>query len=185
MRGPATRTQALLDGARADSVAALAWTPGAFGIGADTREQILWSFAPSIPVVVKKLDAGDYVLLGAENRCAIERKSLHDFIGSITWERDRFMRELEKLATYDFAAVIVEANVGDVHRRRYRARVEPAVILSTAASIGVRFGLPVFFCGDAHSSADFAVRCFRRFYELKIRPEALAALEADLLRSST
>ena len=55
---------------------------------------------------------------------------------------------LERLAGYDFAAVVVEASLLDVRAKCYRSKVPPAVIVASAASIAVRYGVHVYFAGD-------------------------------------
>ena len=58
---------------------------------------------------IKKLESGDYSLLGYENQIAIERKSLADLYNSLTWDRERFKNEFERLRDYEFSCVMVEA----------------------------------------------------------------------------
>ena len=69
----------------------------------DTREQNDYSF--SVPVVRRKLEAGDYSVEGLETRVAVERKSLSDFVSTVIHARKRFHAELRKLADYEFACV--------------------------------------------------------------------------------
>lgn len=116
----------------------------------DTREQRPWSF--KLPTVVGGLPAGDYSVVGHEGDVAIERKSLGDFVGSVTWERERFWRELEKLASYRFAAVVVEASVDDVLAGAYRSDARPWAVLASAMAITVDFGIPVVW-GEDHATA--------------------------------
>lgn len=54
----------------------------------------------------------DYSLLGHTDQVGIERKSMADFFGTMGQGRARFERKLELLATYDYAAVVVEAEWG-------------------------------------------------------------------------
>lgn len=87
----------------------------------DTREQLPFAFEHmscdqadgggplTVPTVRGTLSSGDYSLAGFESRVAIERKSLQDAYGTIGQGRDRFERELERLAKFDFAAVVIEA----------------------------------------------------------------------------
>jgi ERCC4-type nuclease len=79
----------------------------------DSREQRPYSFAAwqGAPPVTRALPAGDYSVDGLEHRIAIERKSLSDAYGTFGGGRDRFERELQKLAEIDFAAVIIEASM--------------------------------------------------------------------------
>jgi ERCC4-type nuclease len=145
-------------------------TPGTFAVVTDTREQRPYTFPPDVPIVVEKLDAGDLSLFGAESRVAIDRKALGDFVACCTWERERFTRELERLASYDFAAVVVEASLLDVRAKVYRAKVAPAVVVASAASFAVRYGVPVYFAGDREASADFCHRLLRSFWKHHMQP---------------
>ena len=81
----------------------------------DTREQSPWAF-PSYIVGSKRgtLRTGDYALEGDYN-FAIERKSLDDFLGTISTGWERFLRELDRMneAKYPAKVVIVE---GDYER---------------------------------------------------------------------
>jgi ERCC4-type nuclease len=146
--------------------------PGTFAIVTDTREQRPYTFPSDVPIVVAKLDAGDLSVVGAEHRCAVDRKQIGDFVACCTWERERFTRELERLAGYDFAAVVVEASLLDVRAKCYRANVAPAVIVASAASIAVRYGVHVYFAGDRASCADFCLRLLRSFHKHHMGSEA-------------
>jgi ERCC4-type nuclease len=182
-RAPATRTQQILD--HADRLASGVRAPvvaGEFAIAYDTREQnenFPRAIALSIPILVKKLDTGDLAPLGYESRCTLDRKQLGDFINCRTWERERFDRELERMSTMDFAAIMIEANHDDVLRRRYRAKVDPNAILSSAMSITVKHGVHVHFCGDTWHAADLGVRLLRAFWR-KAKAEEQAASVAAL-----
>ena len=63
-----------------------------------------------IPTEVGTLRTGDYSIQGFETRIAVERKSLSDLFGTLGAGRDRFVRELERMATMEVAAVVIEAN---------------------------------------------------------------------------
>ncbi len=63
----------------------------------------------TIPTVRGTLASGDYSLQGFETRVAVERKSLADLYSTLGQGRDRFERELERLAAMEFAAVVIEA----------------------------------------------------------------------------
>ena len=62
----------------------------------DTREQKPLKFKRE--TVSQKLDYGDYAFSHSEHtcNCHIERKSLSDFIGTISGGHDRFINELER-----------------------------------------------------------------------------------------
>jgi len=65
-----------------------------FTIICDSREQLPYEFSGMewgagetcvVPTVVRGLAQGDYSIQGLEDRIAIERKSLDDLYGSVTW----------------------------------------------------------------------------------------------------
>ncbi len=130
----------------------------------DTREQLPWAF--TLPTVVRGLPVGDYSIEGHETEVAIERKSLSDLVGSVTFGRARFWRELEKLAAYRLRAVVVEASVGDVLAGAYRSKAVPWAILTSALAITVDLDIPVIWGHTPACSARIAewmlVRCMKR-----------------------
>lgn len=115
----------------------------------DTREQEPWTFDPErIEVVRRALPAGDYSLAGRERSVAVERKSLEDLVSTVIRRRDRFRRELQQLEHYDFACVVVEAELREVLLGRYRSAAHPSAVLGAVLSIAVDYRVPVFFCSD-------------------------------------
>ena len=118
-------------------------------IAIDTREQEPYGFDPSrVTTVRRALPAGDYSLAGRETEVAIERKSLEDFVATAIHARERFARELRRLATYDFACVVVEASMEDILHHRYRSGAHPRSVFGATLSIVLDHRVPVFFCGD-------------------------------------
>ena len=87
----------------------------------DTREQTPWSFPEEIAVVRRgTLNAGDYALDG-DNRFVIERKSLNDFLGTISSGWDRFERELDRMADHLHIArvIVVEGSIRDIIEEKH------------------------------------------------------------------
>ena len=81
----------------------------------DTREQEPYSFDPRLATAVRRaLPAGDYSVDGIDVCVAVERKTLDDFVSTVIHSRERFRAELQKLAAYRAACVVVEAGI---HRR--------------------------------------------------------------------
>lgn len=129
----------------------------------DTREQRPWSFADGVDVVRGTLATGDYSLLGHENEVAIERKSLEDFVGCVTRERERFEREIERLSALSLGVIVIEADIGDVWARRYRSQVAPASVVGSACA-WTASGVACLFAGSREHAADFALRLLRTWF---------------------
>jgi ERCC4-type nuclease len=122
----------------------------------DTREQEPYSFDPQLAGSQRiALPAGDYSVVGLEGVVAVERKSLDDFVSTVIHSRERFYRELRKLAEYRAACVVVEAGVVDVLQRRYRGAAHPSAVLGSALSITLDFRIPVFFCSSRQAACHF------------------------------
>jgi ERCC4-type nuclease len=134
----------------------------------DTREQAPYTFDPARVVSVSHaLPAGDYSLQGYENRVAIERKSLDDFVGTVIRARGRFEIELGVLEGYEFACVVVEASIEDVLLHRYRMAVHPNSVMGSAIAITLDHHIPVFFCGTRQHACHFVEGLLCRFHKLQ------------------
>lgn len=131
----------------------------------DTREKTPWLFK-GVATVKRRLRAGDYSVVGLEERVAIERKTLDDFVRSLTAERSRFFRELAILRRYDFAAVVVEASLTDIRAGDYFADFKPKTVLALAIDVEVVQGVSVVFAGDREAAIAWSVLALDRAREL-------------------
>ncbi len=102
-----------------------------FTIRIDTREQCPFEFV-NIPqdekegggvwarasTVLGTMTTADYSIEGFHQPgmigVAVERKSKQDLYGTISQGRERFERELERLAHYRYAMIVVESELSDV-----------------------------------------------------------------------
>ncbi len=129
----------------------------------DTREQRPYAFDSShVEVIRAALPAGDYSICGHEESIAVERKSLGDFVGTVINARGRFTRELEKLATYQAAVIVVEANLQDVIDHKYRSRAHPNAVLGSMIALQVEYGVPIQFCPTRELAGRFTAGLLRR-----------------------
>jgi ERCC4-type nuclease len=112
-----------------------------FAIIIDSREQSPYSFSgfvsdakdKRLPLIVRTkiegLKTGDYSIEGHESEVTVERKSLVDLYGTIGGGRDRFERELERMAEIPIAHVVIEASWPQIiGQRPERSRVLPKTI---------------------------------------------------------
>lgn len=63
-----------------------------------------------IDVEVRHLKTGDYAIDGWEDRVTVERKSLEDLYQTLSWGRERFHREMQRMRAMDIAWVVVETD---------------------------------------------------------------------------
>jgi DNA excision repair protein ERCC-4 len=161
----------------------IAYRPDELGIVIDSREQAPWSFGAAVHVRVAALPAGDYSIVGHETEIAVERKSLDDLVGSVTRDNARFQRELNKLASYNYSAVVIEASEADVTSRRYYAKADPDSILSSVASLAIKHRVPFIFVGDRAHAVAWTWRHLHVYWwraRQQQRVEATATLETTL-----
>ncbi|MEA3364861.1 MAG: ERCC4 domain-containing protein [Candidatus Hydrogenedentes bacterium] len=136
----------------------------------DTREQEPYVFDPRCVAVTRRaLPAGDYSIEGREDSVAVERKTLEDFVSTVIRSRKRFTRELQRLAGYEAACIVVEADLSDILGGRYRSRAHPNAVLGTVLSIVVDFDIPVFFCSDRQAACRFVEGFLLRFHRKELR----------------
>ena len=126
-----------------------------FSVIVDTREQAPFRFTgiddseTGKPLAISlvtdvALTSGDYSISGMESLVSIERKSPGDFRGSITADRDRFEREMERLAKLEYAAVVIEADWKELLEPAQHSRVSPTAIARTIQSWSIRYGVHFF-----------------------------------------
>jgi len=145
-----------------------------FRIVIDTREQAPWGF--DCPTVRRKLDAGDYSVDGLEGAVAVERKSLKDFVSTVFHSFKRFHREMERLATYEAACVVVEADLDAVLRGAEAEAlrgVGPDALLGAALWLSLVHRVPIYWCGSrpaARAFTDAFLRMFVRTRHERVRP---------------
>jgi ERCC4-type nuclease len=117
--------------------------------------------------VTRKLDAGDYSLVGLEGIVSLERKSIADLVHTVISDWLRFRKELYRLAGHDLAAIVVEANLEDVLAHRYESEANPESVLGRVNSIYCDHGIPVLFWGPrataVHMAEKFLLMAWKRY----------------------
>lgn len=151
----------------------------------DTREQRPWHFPPyAADVAVDTLRTGDYAVRG-DDGFAIERKSLDDFVGTVSSGWDRFVRELNRMSAWPARVIIVEADMeqllfgeradGLVPPAHRHPRVGPGFLLRRLAELTLWTpSVSVLFAGRPEQGAALALAVLRR------RALDIGALEVEL-----
>ena len=142
-----------------------------FKVVVDTREQAPWRFTghplPIIETITDRaLKTGDYSIHGLEHRFAVERKSVGDFLHSIGSDRERFEREMERLANMDYAAVVIEGGWEDlVINLPENSRMNPRSISGTIFAWSVRYGVHFWPMPSRRFAEVAAFRLMEQFWK--------------------
>jgi len=112
------------------------------------------------------LKSGDYSIVGHEDEISIERKSLDDLYGTLTHGRERFERELERLQSMKFSAVVVEASWTVIcNRPPEYSRVAPKSIYRSILAYKQRYRLTHWEMCDTRRFAEITTyRILERFW---------------------
>ncbi len=135
-----------------------------FKIVIDSRERLPLSFG-SWPTVVDGLKTGDYSIQGFEDRISLERKSLYDLFACVGRERERFERELVRLAAMQYGAVVVEGNLADVLAGVPRSLVSGKAALGSLLAWSVDHRTPVFFCGNRLMAGATVLKLLKKWFK--------------------
>ena len=144
-----------------------------FKIIIDTREQAPFTFGlieqfDVVEVESRALKTGDYSIAGLEDEVSIERKSVADFYGSIGQGRERFEREMQRLAMLSYAAVVVEGNWQDILFDRPQNILVPARAASnTILSWSIRYGVHFWLCDSRRQAELTAFHLLRHYWKQK------------------
>jgi len=145
----------------------------------DNREQSPWHFPEHVASTSwGTINAGDYAIKGDEERFAIERKSMNDFVGTISSGWERFCRELDRMSAKQFPARIIIIE-GDYEACCFRhsaggqilspshnhPRIEPAFVQKRIAELSM-MQVCVLFGGDSVLAAGLAFSIFKRRFEM-------------------
>lgn len=122
----------------------------------DTREQ-----APLTPhfdgavvdTEVVGLSEGDYSLRGATDLIRIERKSLADLTSCCGKDRERFMDQMGRLASYQHKFLIIERLEEEIWAQAYRSQIKPQSVIATLNAIMVKHGVCVVFANGVKDAA--------------------------------
>lgn len=118
----------------------------------DTREQTPLVFTEAA-VEVATLATGDYSLKGFENKVCIERKSLPDILQSLGQERERFMREVHRMRAYEYAGIVIEANLTTLYLGEWRSQITPQSVIGSLQALSAKYGIHVLLADNKELAA--------------------------------
>ena len=128
--------------------------PKSYFILVDRREQRPYSLQNAEPAT---LPTGDYSIRSEtadyRDRIAVERKSHLDLVGCVGQSRERFIRELQRLAEFPYPAIVVEATLEGILAGAQYSQVDPHAAIGSLISWSVRYRVPVWLVGDRRMGA--------------------------------
>ena len=133
----------------------------------DDREKTPLSF-PSFPFKTARLISGDYSIVGSELDFAVERKTIDDLIGSLTQNRERFTREMERLRGYRFKRLLVIGTEQQIGAGEYFSKAKPKAILGSLRAFEARYDVPVVFEPTAARAAR-RIEIWAHYYHRELR----------------
>jgi ERCC4-type nuclease len=110
------------------------------------------------------IKAGDYALKGDEASFAIERKSLDDFVSTVSTGWDRFQRELARMeeAFFPTRVIIVEGTHSDsINHQDASPKIEPGFVMMRVSELTM-MNVNVLFCDNPVQAAGQAISIFKR-----------------------
>lgn len=126
----------------------------------DTREQkndhiLKYLNDNHIPYSIEKLNTADYSIrlpsfpdLKLDYQFLVEKKnSLDEIAGNFTRDRDRFVREFERIDTEKIHLVIENATWKKLFNGSYRSNFSPRSFMASLLTWCMRYGCPVWFVG--------------------------------------
>lgn len=115
---------------------------------------------------------GDYTARGIENYVRIERKEMADYVRCVGTDRDRFQAELERMAAYPFAFLLLEFSIEKLALGCYESRVKPKSAVGSALAWEQDLGIRVVWAGDRLHAQTWALRTLERMHRKRWLEEA-------------
>lgn len=120
------------------------------------NEQNELDFSPFAPYGVtaerSKLRTGDYTIKGYGLHFLVERKSLSDAVGTLTHDRQRFLREVyDRMMFAPFRGLVVEADWRDISRPYRFSAANPESITNSIFALSMPPSSIHVFCNRSRA----------------------------------
>ena len=139
----------------------------------DSREQTPLDFMGfrGVEVIRQGLKTGDYSISGHENEICFERKSVSDLVGTLIGGHERFLREMERMKTFNVRYILVEHTAGTVYRycEKHGWEMKFDTIIQSLLAYAYHYQVRVRFCKSRDDMAKYIVIKSREY--LKERGE--------------
>lgn len=124
----------------------------------DSREQknqhiLEWLDSQAIPHREEKLETADYTFIlpdyheiGLDRKFLVERKgSLNEVAGNLTKDRERFIREFERVGDKHMHMVMENATWRKILSGTYRSALNPNSYMASLLTLNIRYNCPIWF----------------------------------------
>ena len=141
-----------------------------FIIITDTREQKPFTFQnikPEPPATIRKgLKTGDYSIVGFEDKIVCERKEIGDLFNSVGKHRKRFEAEMERLATFDYAALVVESDIKTWFMNPpSRSKMSPRSVFRSLIAFSQRYGVHLWDMWNREAAERVTYLILKRYFD--------------------
>lgn len=130
----------------------------------DSREQCPLTLDP-LRVEIGTLQTADYSIKGLESVVAVERKSLPDLLGCVGTDRERFDREIMRLAAYPCRVLVVESDWPEIEAGDWRQKVTSSAVVGSLLGWAAS-GITILMAGNHERAGRYVSRllytCARR-----------------------
>jgi ERCC4-type nuclease len=131
-------------------------------IAIDSKEKKPYKFNNS---QITHIKTGDYSIIGLEDKITIERKTKIDAYGTIGGNRSRFIKELERMSKFQYAAIVIECSLTDFLIQPVRSKLLPKSAINSLIAWSIRYGVHVWFaCGRVHGRI-LTLRILEKFWK--------------------
>jgi ERCC4-type nuclease len=101
-----------------------------------------------------------------QHSIAIERKEPSDLFGSLGRNRERFIRECERLSKFDFAALVIECDYRGIFQTPPPlSMMRPKAVFRTILSLTQRYNIHCFPCHSRWFAEQAAFLILKRLYD--------------------
>lgn len=134
----------------------------------DTREQLPFDFSsinPTPQTTREYLPTGDYSLVGFETKICVERKSVNDLYCSCGKNRERFEREIVRMADFQYAAIVCEGDWQTILRDPpIFSKLNSKSLVASLLAWQQRYGVHFWPCPNRLFAEKITFRILDRYY---------------------
>lgn len=137
----------------------------------DTRESLPLDFTGFRGVVSVRqgLKTGDYSVSGYEDKICFERKSVPDLISTLSAGHERFLREVERMKSYEESYILIEhtASIACHYCDRHGWTEKYNNAIQSLFAYAFHCPLRVVWCKNREYMAKYIVKKSREFIKAK------------------